>query len=302
METTSAGRRGFTLIELLVVIAIIAVLIGLLLPAVQKVREAAARTKCANNLKQLALALHHHHDLNGCLPTNGGPAPWQKNLISTDGGWWGVGDRTASPARQTGCWGYAILPFLEQQNVVDHDDQAAPLTGFLCPTRGREQPQVVPPVEVAIPHSKSTYVSGGRNPWALTDYAGNWHLLVNRWWAGGCPSVGLPPPFAVIQDGTSNTLLLGEKAMDPRGYNSGGWYHNEPIFSGGSDGTARRGAGMTRDSPADVFEWNWGSAHPGGVLFAWADGSVRTVRFKTPEGVVAAWMSPAGGEVAPPND
>ena len=245
------ARAAFTLVELLVVIAIIAVLIGLLLPAVQKVREAASRIKCSNNLKQLSLALHHHHDTYGVLPTNGGPAPNQTNVIATGGGYWGLGDRTAPPDRQTGCWAYSILPFLEQQNVVDKNDQAARLTVFLCATRGREQPQAVPAID---PVFGITYTSGGRNPWTITDYAANWFLLVNRWQAGGCPSVGPPPPFAVIQDGLSNTLLVGEKAMDPRGYNTGGWYHNEPIFSGGSDGTARRAASVNRDSSDEAFE------------------------------------------------
>src|SRR6476660_1494142 len=94
MARTSQGRAGFTLIELLVVIAIIAVLIGLLVPAVQKVREAASRAKCANNLKQLALAMHNFHDTNQKLP-----------LAETN-----------NPARQT--WVMWIWPYIEQDNLT----------------------------------------------------------------------------------------------------------------------------------------------------------------------------------------
>src|SRR6187455_3137726 len=104
----SKTRRGFTLIELLVVIAIIAILIGLLLPAVQKVREAASRMKCANNLKQIALACHNYHDVHDCLPPAGKGYGWCDNSS-------GTGD-----ARIYNLNGLVLLlPFLEQTNLFD---------------------------------------------------------------------------------------------------------------------------------------------------------------------------------------
>src|SRR3954468_18045453 len=100
-------RRGFTLIELLVVIAIIAILIGLLLPAVQKIREAANRMACSNNLKQLGLGMHNCHDTNGFFPSSGG-------------GWGGVGDPDRGQgAKQPGGWTFNVLPFIEQDNFFN---------------------------------------------------------------------------------------------------------------------------------------------------------------------------------------
>jgi prepilin-type N-terminal cleavage/methylation domain-containing protein len=300
----SRRRPGFTLIELLVVIAIIGVLIGLILPAVQKVREAANRISCWNNLHQIGLALHDHHLAHNCFPTNGGPAPGQQNRIATQGFWWGLGDPHAMPQSQPAAWTYSILPYLEQQNSVADDDQTVVVKNYLCPSRGRDLPQAVPAVDPLYPWVWYTSV-GNRNPWGKTDYAGNMYVLVNRWWAGDCPLIGPPMRQEEITDGTSNTLLVGEKAMEPAAYNTGGWYFDEPIFSGGSLGTGRRGTLIIRDLMArgdSTVPLNWGGPHSGGCQFLVADGSVRSIRFGLDAALVMALMTPNSGEVVVGDD
>jgi prepilin-type N-terminal cleavage/methylation domain-containing protein len=170
------GMRGFTLIELLVVIAIIAILIGLLLPAVQKVREAAARTQSQNNLKQMTLALH-----DAASAFNNKFPPSLGNYPSTNTYWNGTGGKT-------GTLFYHILPFIEQQNLynqVGPQGSGAPVKAFYAP---------LDPTNPGNDDSLS-YLSNG--------------LAFNvgpTWGNGGSPT-RLPASF---QDGTSNTIAIGE--------------------------------------------------------------------------------------------
>src|SRR3954464_8477421 len=113
-------RPAFTLIELLVVIGFTAILRGLLLPAVQKVREAAARVKCQNNLKQIGLAIHNHHDAYNYLPTAGGAAPFN-SVVTVNGT---LASPTSDPYLRNG-WMVQILPFIEQGAVSSNPGTAA---------------------------------------------------------------------------------------------------------------------------------------------------------------------------------
>lgn len=291
-------RRGITLIELLVVIGIVAILLALLLPAVQRVRESASRLSCANHLKQIGLALHHFHDVYGVFPSNGG---WdsKQTIMGADGKktyvftkdidvpnafYWGVGTPGLLPGQQTGSWAYSILPFIEQQNVYTERAWTEGVNIYVCPSRRAAVAQLVRADEYG------TYWGGGWR-WGKIDYAGNRLLFPNRPYVRGIQQ---------ITDGTSHTILVGEKSMAPQDYMTGTWYWDEPFFTGGSDGTVRSGNVIQQDSRGLAkgrrFRWNWGSPHSGGAQFVFADGSVRLVLYATPPNIVAALLTPSGGE------
>jgi prepilin-type N-terminal cleavage/methylation domain-containing protein len=202
------SRRGFTLIELLVVIAIIAILIGLLLPAVQKVREAAARTKCSNNLKQVALATHNYQDVNGVLP----PLYQEIGGNSPRGGIF-----------------FFLLPYIEQNAIWNGATVGPWLPGvydFLAweplPTGGWQAP-AARPIKTYLCPSDSTGldtglwsiwggIAGEHGNWSYSNYGANFQVFGNP----GLGDVGYPNQITglklvTIQDGTSNTVFFAEK-------------------------------------------------------------------------------------------
>ncbi len=270
VESSKKGRRGFTLIELLVVIAIIAILIGLLLPAVQSVRVAAARISSTNNLKQIGLASHNHGDTYGFLPAN---SP--------------VGGLTTNPR---GSWAFQILPFMEQQNI--YNQYSGNLTGytsylknFACPGRGR-------------PTSSS-----------FTDYAWNCNLNANAGAANvlnGTYTSSNAITLIGIQDGTSNTALAGHKYLSITNYAMIATTEaiGTPSVQTGRTGTSSVGGtaslnsylSYARDSTtADSTYTGFGGPFAAGGLFLLGDASVRPVPYTFTS--FGAMLTPNGGEV-----
>ena len=297
--------QGFTLIELLVVIAIIAVLIALLLPAVQQAREAARRTQCKNNLKQIALGIHNYHDTYGIFPLG------HQYIGGFDGD---LTDNNGGPGFG---WGWAILPFIDQGNLFNQFNpsqqaaETAPTTPggtvsnvVLCqtvlaiiscpsdakPSQGHALGSTTNLDDGAIPKNATSSYQGSAasfDGWS-GDAAGKNADL--RQWNGifGRSNSGARRIHEVT-DGTSNTFLVNETKwkMDSTGENRSRWY----AAIDGTPGAANGATGAT-NALMDDGQWamNWtaaqgnpqphrtaGSAHTGGAHFGLADGSVRFV-------------------------
>jgi prepilin-type N-terminal cleavage/methylation domain-containing protein/prepilin-type processing-associated H-X9-DG protein len=306
-------RRAFTLIELLVVIAIIAVLIGLLLPAVQKVRESASRTACANNLKQLALAVSNYHALN-------------QRLVINQYGDYGAPSAYGGPYENSMSWSWLalLLPYLEQENLYTTggipnarlDQSSAPaavVKTFLCPS----DPAFVAGAQPEHSHYLRTGFLVG-----LTNYKGVqganfcWSPWVNPGTNGcGCEpwntGDGLiypmdwqhPLRLNEVTDGTSNTFLIGEDTWradvpGPGRYGKGwAWCHAvEACLSCAVPPNAVEPDGSEFPPDDWIDRHGFKSKHPGGLQFAMADGSVRFISETIPLGLYRALATCAGGE------
>lgn len=258
-----AERDAFTLIELLVVIAVIGVLVALLLPAVQKVRESANRIECTNHLKQFGIAFHNHHGQLGYFPSGG----WGPNYAPT----YFSGNPAVGAEQQAG-WGFQILPYVEG----DAAWKAGPLVAigtpnkvFFCPSR--RAPQTVTYLDSYVPP-----LTGGNITHALCDYAAS-----NKEGTGVVMQF-TPNRVADITDGTSNTLLVSEKRLNLAFLGQAQQDDNQGYTCGWNNDTVRK----TGRPPAQDFSAPFGdgaglfgSSHPGGINALLADGSVRVISF-----------------------
>ena len=312
------SRNAFTLIELLVVIAIIAILIALLVPAVQKVREAASRTQCINNLKQVALATHSHHDLYKRFPaginipiSTASGAVFPTNTLYTSGR---IGNPPA-PNQYISLF-EAIFPFIDQgnlQRVLDLTQREYANCKGPNSTGAQVVPVFICPSD-PMPDKVATYTTGGVTYYfGMNSYGGNggtrsW--FISNMTTDGIFWINSRVTIAGVTDGTSNTLLFGERLHREPLYTTidtlGGWawtnYNSSQdyLFSAPVPVNYKLPTGVTVTTQMkDDRVCAYGSAHPGGANFALADGTVRffTLTSTGDLPVLQALSTRAGNEV-----
>ena len=310
MLKRNRSNRGFTLVELLVVIAIIGVLVALLLPAIQAAREAARRSQCLNNLKQIGLACHIFESANKAFPTGGGAV----EQFRTE-------EAKAIYGYENASWMYQILPYIEQQNLMNMRTGTSPTAKGFIKTRMIEVPISV----YNCPSRTNRFATIGVDFYALGDYAG----VMSKWsdvpWGGFEYRINFDvhkdEELAVwtgiigrgghvnastkqvwkftrinsksIEDGTSNTILVAEKSVKDSLYtiSTTTWPYWEAFgYFGGIDWCHMRMFGTTEypvrgdserrpSANPQSEEFGFGAAHPGIFCAAFGDGGVRALSF-----------------------
>lgn len=301
------NRRGFTLIELLVVVGIVAILVALLLPAVQQAREAARRTQCKNNLKQIGVALHNYHDAHGVFPP----------------GWIAVEDGLHAPhdGGNGAGWGLMLLPFVEQTNLFNTFDshysiadprhetlRTTSLSVYKCPSDPQPKLFHIEPAdhghghdssgrqhehadgEVDLPTANYVGVFGSEELDKCEDHADS-HT---QCFGNGMLYHNSKVKFRDLTDGTSNTMAVGERRTD----RNRDWYSTWVGMVPEGDHAFQRITGSADHTPnhPDAHFDDFSSAHTGGAQFVFADGHVRFISDNIDTGVYQGYATIDGGE------
>jgi prepilin-type N-terminal cleavage/methylation domain-containing protein len=309
------GRAAFTLIELLVVIAIIAILIALLVPAVQKVREAAARTQSINNLKNIGLASHSFHDAMKRLPFNGININSAAGTLNGNDYYWG---NSVGGCATSGSPFFQISAFVEQGVIFNNPNQATGgVAVWMCPGRGR------PPTTATAGIATYQSANGANAINPVTNPTQPWNdFVINPYLNSPLTGIHSDPDnrrkLTSVLDGTSNTIFFGHGQIGVADYSKG-------TVNGATDtclfgGTAKTAIGrdssnggtivFARDGAmTNMMNKGWGGPYAQGCLMCMADATVRMFPYSmtpgavnvatgsAPANTIAAFMTPIGSEV-----
>ena len=313
--TDDMNRRGFSLTELLVVIIVIAVLVALLLPAVQQAREAARRTQCKNNLKQLALAVHNYHDVHSCFP-----------IGNTYPKYWSVFAQILPQLEQATLYNSCNFDFqpdcfawnqsFQNSNLIFVNPTTVEVRPLMTKSLNNDNGQILSltgsdsftqspsAFSVAVFKCSSDPVVGQQYQYQSSFYATGSYFGVmgtSEYDQNGIFYSNSNQSFRTILDGISNTLMFGERGQGQNlwlGWPICGSGTGSDSYSAGlADHLLSTQNGIGPGVPDDSHNWHFWSYHPGGVNFAMADGSVRFISYSTDFATIQGLSTVAGGEL-----